>query len=242
MHSYVAHVLDFYHIYIHSVRYTKSILRLIYLLLSNDISQALLLQTRERIVVERQGEQGYLLRLEMLLLVLQAHQHTGDLWATLPAGTLPLPGNSFGKGKIAIICQAELLVVSGQVHRCLIRDLQRSQIVIEGKPALDLLQQGEELFWVVRPTLEDVASPARDYDEGSLTPPLSQERGFLRSPPRLLRPLRKRELDALPHRHRHVLLLVNGQRGVEDFCRMLSCSREQLLTVLDELEADHFLI
>jgi hypothetical protein len=195
-------------------------------------------------VVERQDGYISLLRLEMLLAVLHTHQQTCVLWATIPAATLPAAGMRFGKGKIPVPCQAELVVVQGRVSTCLIRASQSRQVILEGKSALDCLEHCGELCWMVQP--EQPIHPSHFWGSCSQDgwhaglsppPPTPYERWAEKPPPRIAVHLDSKQVENLPQ----VLLLVNGQRGIDDVRRMLNCSFEQLSAVLDDLEARHLI-
>jgi len=199
-------------------------------------------------VVERQDGHVSLLKLEMLLAVLQTHQQTCVLWAAIPAGTLPAVGTRFGKGKIPIPCQAELVVVQGRVSTCLIRAAQNRQVILEGKSALDCLEHCGELCWMVQPEQPIhpshlFGSRSQDGWHAGLSPPspTPYERWAEKPPSRINVRLDSKQVEDLPHRHRQVLLLVNGRRGIADVCRILNCSFEQLTAVLEDLEARHLI-
>ena len=184
----------------------------------------------------------YVLKLEMLLFILRTHQQTCELRAMIPADMLPLSMSRSSREKISHPCKAMLIVVQGQVQLCIIRDTQDAQMLFEGKQALARLEHCKELSWVVQPMHTDFAQlpfHRNHHDRGEAVRALQQadqEQWFLRPPPRLVKTLEKREIDDLPHKHRQVLLLVNGQRGISDLCRVLACSPEQLTTIFHDLE------
>lgn len=194
------------------------------------------------------GEEAlYVLKLKMLLFILQTHQQTCELWATIPAGTLPVLASKVSREKVPHPCKVELAVVQGQVHACRIYDAQRLHVMFEGKQALDRLEHCKELSWMVLPQHTHFSRHPfhwshQEGNEVALLPQHSaQKQWLLCPPPRLAGVLEKRQIEHLPHKHRQVLLLVNGQRGMNDLCRMLTCSPDLLMTVFHDLEAQNLI-
>jgi hypothetical protein len=186
---------------------------------------------------QRPAVSTYSLRLDMLLVTLQAHRQTCELLADIPAGTLSAPGSPGGRGKLQIACRAELAVQEGQVHACLLRDRESGRVLLQGKAALDLLRACEALSWNVREPLLSGAPPGSVKGDDE-RPVWSQ--GTAR-PARSISVLRGEELARLPRKHRQVLLLVNGERGMEELCRILHCEPAHLTAILNDLAARHLI-
>jgi hypothetical protein len=173
----------------------------------------------------------------MLLLILQSHQQTCHLQAEVPAGIMATATNRLGKGKIQTLCQAELTIVQGQVQSCLIRDQRERQVMLQGQIAFDLLQLCGVLSWSVQAEPQ-ASSQLPIIEEG---PDDGQTEKSQSSLPRQTTLLEQRQITMLPRKHRQVLNLVNGQRGINELCRLLHCTRDQLMEILADLAADHLI-
>src|SRR5438270_9177404 len=101
--------------------------------------------------MDRREEPAHVLKLDMLLLILQSHQQTCRLRAEVPAGIMATATNRLGKGKIQAHCQAELVVVQGQVQSCFIREQLKGQLMFQEQIAFELLQQCGVLRWSILP-------------------------------------------------------------------------------------------
>jgi hypothetical protein len=183
--------------------------------------------------MEPQTESTYSLPLALLLQILEAHGQTCTLWAEVPPGQLP------AYSPLHTTCQAEVVVMQGNVHTCLLRERESGQVLQEGRNAFEQLSHCGQLQWSVRP--DGAASRATRSSRLSLTSVSEEGRWVHRPPPQRVEPLTPRQLETLARKHRQVLLLANGQRDVETLARMTHCSPEQLETILDDLAAWHLI-
>lgn len=168
--------------------------------------------------------------LALLLRVLQAHRQSCTLWAQLPSGA------SMRRSQEP--CQAELVVMEGEVKICLISDLKSGRRLADGRIALDLLAHHEPLTWVIV-SEGQASSPsyrASLHPDEPHTMSTEHSREFWsQHPARLHTPPSPSEREALPHRVRQVFLLIDGRRVLPDFVRVLSSSPDQLASILDQL-------
>jgi hypothetical protein len=189
---------------------------------------------------ERPAEPTYSLKLDMLLVTLQAHRQTCELFAVVPAGTLPAPGGRRERAKLQVPCLVELSVREGQVYTCLLRGHESGRVIAQGGAALDLLRSCEALSWSVREPQTSTAPPGPVASlDGHLS--WSQRAGTKPRPARSAFGLTGGQLASLPRKHRQVLLLLNGERGMEELCRILHCEPAQLTAILDDLAARHLI-
>jgi hypothetical protein len=173
------------------------------------------------------------LPLALLLQILEAHGQTCQLWTEVPPGQLSL------QGTLHTTCQAEVVVVQGKVHTCLLRERESGQVLQEGRNALEQLSRCGQLQWNVRP---DGASSRVTRPSHLLLTAVPEEGHWVqRPPPQHVEPLTPRQLETLARKHRQVLLLANGQRDVETLARMTHCSPEHVETILDDLVAWHLI-
>jgi hypothetical protein len=178
--------------------------------------------------MELHAESTYSLPLALLLQILEGHGQTCQLWAEVP------PGRLSAQGALHTICQAELVVVQGKVHTCLLRESETGHVLLEGRNAFEQLIRSGQLQWHVRP---DVLSPsaARASPISPTTVPgeaLQAQR---------VDPLPSGQIETLERRHRQVLLLADGQRDIETLARMTHCSAEQIDVILRDLAAWHLI-
>jgi hypothetical protein len=189
--------------------------------------------------MDRREEPAHVLKLDMLLLILQSHQQTCRLQAEVPAGIMATATHRLGKGKIHARCQAELVVVQGQVQSCFIREQQKGQIMFQEQIAFELLLQCGVLRWSMLREPDILAQLAL-----SLTIEENPDRQTEEEQPLYPRQavyLAQEQLATLPRKYRQVLNLVNGQREINELCQLLHCSREQLMEILADLAANHLI-
>ncbi|MBO0783606.1 MAG: hypothetical protein J2P37_32750 [Ktedonobacteraceae bacterium] len=178
------------------------------------------------------------LRLETLLEILQAHQQTCELRAEVPH--LPEPGSLSQRESVTIL----LLIERGQLHTCQICDHQSGKVLLTGSQALARCQQWGVSVWQVWPAsaLTTLPLPRASRQEEGLYGtffPSAAVWGIWssRPPPRWVHRPSQEQLAFLSHRQRQVLLSVDGRRSLRDVGQLLQCAPEQLITLLDELEA-----
>jgi len=190
--------------------------------------------------MDRREEPTHVLKLDMLLLVLQSHQQTCRLQTEVPAGIIATATHRLGKGKIHAPCQAELVVVQGQVQSCFIREQQKGQIMFQEQIAFELLQQCGVLRWSMLREPDILAQLAlspnieENPDDGQTekAQPLYPRRAVY---------LEQEQLATFPRKYRQVLNLVNGQREINELCQLLHWSREQLMEILADLAANRLI-
>jgi hypothetical protein len=190
--------------------------------------------------MNRREEPAHALKLDMLLLVLQSHQQTYRLQAEVPAGVMATATHRLGQGRIPVPCQAELVVVQGQVQSCFIREQQKGHILFHEQIAFELLQRCGVLRWsMLRESdiLEQLAlSPniKKNPDDGQTekAQPLYPRRAVY---------VEQEQLATLPRKYRQVLSLVNGQREINELCELLHRSREQIIEILTVLAANRLI-
>ena len=182
------------------------------------------------------GEQSYMLKLAMLLFVLQSHQQTYEAWAEIPIGSIPVTMEKISRGRIHTLCRVELSIVQGKVSTCLIRDIQSTQVLFQGRDAIERTAQCGELAWTVRPSQPPLPHQF-EPDHTLSTQQRHDERWFLSNPPFPIRQLERSQIESLPRKHRQVLLLVNGERGIGELSHMLRCPPDQLIPLLNDLES-----
>jgi hypothetical protein len=132
--------------------------------------------------------------------------------------------------------------MNGQVATAIIRD-QFGQTLALGEAALIACRQCGDLSWIVRPLSfqsQEVPSvktlttdPRIEAVEKSSAPIAWSQR----TPPRLTHLPTQQEVEGLPRKHRQVLLLIDGKRGIDELCRVLSCTPDQLIIIVNELAA-----
>ncbi|HEY4382850.1 MAG TPA: hypothetical protein VGN34_00030, partial [Ktedonobacteraceae bacterium] len=113
----------------------------------------------------------------------------------------------------------------------------------QGEAALIACRQCDGLSWIVRPMSpqnQDVPAvkklatgPRIEAVEKRSTPMAWSQH----APPRWTHPLTQEEVEVLPRKHRQVLLLIDGKRGIGELCRVLNCTSDQLITIMNELVA-----
>ena len=194
--------------------------------------------------MEQQGEQVYHLKLNMLLTVLQANRQTCQIEASVSPGTLAgaLENRKVSRGRDKSSCSIELTLISGQVATAIIRD-PFGQTLVLGEAALIACRQCGELSWIVRPVSfqnQDIPSMkklATDPRVEAIERQPAPTTWSQRTPPRLMHLLTQEEVGVLPRKHRQVLLLIDGKRGIDELCRVLNCTSDQLIVIMNELVA-----
>lgn len=151
--------------------------------------------------------QDYLLSLSSLLAVMQGISGTHWFHTELSARI----------GKDTPI--AEIMIHDGKLIMCQVRTGQGS-VLLRKDQAVSMIEEMGELNWSL------VAPPQRSI-QTHLEP--SRER----IPVRLIVGILP---TALPHRHKHVLSLMDGQRTVEHIARLLHLSSQEIQTILQDLQ------
>jgi len=193
----------------------------------------------------QRGEQVYRLKLDMLLTVLGAARQTCQVRAEVSFGTITAVMGSgklgrVGKERDNSMAQVELSLQDGQVISAVIFT-QNGQTLAQGAKALTVGTQCGELSWVVRlmpsePQDAPFAQPSATERLVRLVGEREAPRRWSgRSPPRWARHLTQEEVNALPRKHRQVLLLIDGNRGIGQLCQMLNATPDQVAVILDEL-------
>jgi hypothetical protein len=190
--------------------------------------------------MDRREEPAHVLKLDMLLLILQSHQQTCRLRAEVPAGIMATATHRLGKGKIQAHCQAELVVVQGQVQSCFIRERQKGQLMFQEQVAFELLQQCGVLRWSMLREPDILAQLALSLNVEE-SPDNRQTEKAQPLYPRRAAYLEQGQLANLPRKYRQVLNLVNGQREINELCHLLHCSRKQLMEILVDLAANRLI-
>lgn len=177
----------------------------------------------------------YLLDLETLLLFLGSRRQSGELFTDLKR----FPGIAH-KGP----CRVHITLIEGKVVACSVQDLAGRELV-GGDSAIRGLERLGQLDWAwsaakPRP-LSAPAQPSAPV-QGSPAIPAS---GNFSNPsalvPRRIVPLGMINKNALPHKYRQVLLLVDGSRTVVQIANLLSVSPspsdiQEVITILTDLQ------
>jgi hypothetical protein len=190
-------------------------------------------------------QQQYTLSLATLLGALQAHGQSCMLWSHLPDDSLPslepfLSSMQFVSlksqyPKVQTHYQGELLVIEGHLTSSRIRELTQDRVVVEGHTALTVLSHSPILTWMIRP---HTAHLQNWHGEPKTTEPLAPSvstRWLRPTPPQLIRPLHKEEMEALSYQQRLVLHLIQATRDLSTICRVLHTTPQRLTPLLDAL-------
>jgi hypothetical protein len=179
--------------------------------------------------------QQYAVTLDLLLRALQAHPHTSQIWAMVPAEILPALTQKAMRGTL---CRVSLVVEQGQLTFCAITDHQ-GLVLLEGREAFASVWSCEQVVWTVQ---------TQQTSESQRVHPRLNEQPFLsglpaplmlwsmRPPPCLTHTLDAHLLAAVSRKQRQILVLLDGRRTVNDLCTLLNLPSEQVETVLSELE------
>jgi hypothetical protein len=157
----------------------------------------------------------YNLDVETLLQIMQVHQQTGLLQASVPP-------------KIAGIRESrhvEIAVMTGKVTSCTIKYSNGQQIT--GKEALDSLISVGRLHWNFVPKANTPRQPLQSTQ--------IQSAKSSRFPLRLV-PLDQNEVRNWPRLHRLVFAMADGTNSIEKMARMLSISPDVIEVVLEDLQ------
>ncbi|MBO0778524.1 MAG: hypothetical protein J2P37_06805 [Ktedonobacteraceae bacterium] len=178
------------------------------------------------------------LPLQTLLELLQARKQTCALRSE--ATSLQHAGDLSRQGKVTVL----LLIERGQLHTCQMCDHQSGKVLLTGSHVLARCRQWGTLTWQVWPVaaLATVPLPRAHRPEEGLHGACSPAgavwgRWSDRPPPRWVHRPSQEQLASLSHRQRQVLISVDGRRSLSDLSQLLQCAPEQLITLLDELEA-----
>ncbi|QBD76112.1 hypothetical protein EPA93_08855 [Ktedonosporobacter rubrisoli] len=191
--------------------------------------------------MERQGEQGTLLTLDMVLLVLRANRQTCQVRAEVSLAQL---ATAMGKrkaerGKEHVMGLIELRLQDGQVATAFVYD-PAGQTLAAGESALGVARRCGVLSWIVRPLPSTDKLPA-PLPPGEPREGRKEEQSFSSQRPPAFPPRRTNlaynGIDTLPRKHRQVLLLIDGKRGMDELCRILNCTPDQLNAICEDLRA-----
>jgi hypothetical protein len=163
-----------------------------------------------RIMQKGANSVQYILPVRAVIEIMKQHPEVVMLQSSLSS----LPGVSKD------VCLAQIILGQGKVHSCTITS--KGAVLRERQAAIALLERCGDLTWDVLPyTLQDT-------DISHLPPPRR---------PKLRVSVTPQILARLSHPARRVLLLVDGQRSVEEIALIASKEAEEVREMLHAMNA-----
>lgn len=130
-------------------------------------------------------------------------------------------------------CVVQLVVLNGVMLSCEIKETVRETLLFQREKAVDVLKPLGMLEWY---RTSSQVYPSEGRTQQPLQPRQNEQPGP--SPEQRYIPRRLNiELSLLDHSHRRIFLLVDGIRSVPQIAKLLGKPQEEVLSMLQDLQA-----